>query len=109
LRALEQKDWPIAAIAFERAIKRDPKSAHAYNMLGYAYRRQNRMNESFAAYNKALELDPDHRGAHEYIGVAYLKAKQPEKARDHLARLERICGKNCEEYRDLAKAIADYK
>lgn len=108
-KAVEQKDWPIAVAAFERAVKREPNSADAYNMLGYAYRWQNRMNESFAAYGKALALDPSHKGAHEYIGVAYLTAKQPDKAKDHLARLEKICGKNCEEYKDLAKAIADYK
>ena len=108
-KAVEKKDWPIAVAAFERAVKRDPRSADAYNMLGYAYRWQNKMNESFAAYGKALELDPGHKSAHEYIGVAYLKAKQPDKAKDHLARLEKICGKNCEEYKDLAKAIADYR
>ena len=108
-KAVEAKDWPIAAAAFERAVKRDPKSADAYNMLGYAYRWQNRMDESFAAYKQALVLDPSHRGAHEYIGVAYLKVKQPEKAKEHLARLEKICGKSCDEYKDLAKAIADYK
>jgi tetratricopeptide (TPR) repeat protein len=108
-KAVEAKDWPIAVVAFERAVKRDPKSADAYNMLGYAYRWQNRMDESFAAYRKALQLDPNHKGAHEYIGVAYLKVKQPGKAKEHLARLEQICGKNCEEYNDLAKAIADYK
>ena len=108
-KAVEQKDWPVAVAAFERAIKREPQNADAHNMLGYAYRWTNRMNESFAAYGKALELDPSHRGAHEYIGEAYLKAKQPDKAKDHLARLERICGTSCEEYKDLAKAIADYK
>jgi len=31
------------------------------------------------------------------------------KAREHLAALERICGKQCDEYRDLAKAIATAK
>ena len=108
-KAVEAKDWPIAVAAFERAVKRDPKSADAYNMLGYAYRWQNRMDESFAAYRQALTLDPAHRGAHEYIGVAYLKVRQPEKAREHLAALDRICGKSCEEYQDLAKAIAAYR
>jgi cytochrome c-type biogenesis protein CcmH/NrfG len=108
-KAVEAKDWPVAVAAFERAVKREPKNADAYNMLGYAYRWQYRMSESFAAYNQALALDPNHRGAHEYIGVAYLKAKQPEKAKEHLAKLEAICGKGCEEYQDLAKAIADYR
>src|SRR5690349_14442368 len=77
-KAVEARDWPVAVAAFERAVKRDPKSADAYNMLGYAYRWQNRMDESFAAYKQALDLDPGHRGAHEYIGVAYLKVRQPE-------------------------------
>jgi cytochrome c-type biogenesis protein CcmH/NrfG len=108
-KAVELKDWPVAVAAFERAVKRDPKSADAYNMLGYSYRWQNRMDESFAAYNQALALDPNHKGAHEYIGVAYLKAKQPDKAKAHLEQLDKICGKNCEEYKDLAKAIAEYK
>jgi predicted Zn-dependent protease len=63
----------------------------------------------FVNYGKALALDPNHRGANEYIGVAYLKVKQPAKAQEHLARLEKICGKSCDEYKDLAKAIAEYK
>ena len=28
--------------------------------------------------------------------------------RQHLAELEKLCGKGCEEYKDLAKAIANY-
>jgi hypothetical protein len=40
-----------------------------------------------------LRIDPNHKGAHEYIGQAYLKAGQPDKAAEHLARLEQICGK----------------
>ena len=31
-----------------------------------------------------------------------------KKLQEHLAALEKICGKSCEEYRDLAKAIANY-
>ena len=108
-KAVEQKDWPVAVAAFQRAVKSDPKSADAHNMLGYSYRWMDRMDESFAEYKQALSIDPKHKGAHEYIGVAYLKVKQPDKAREHLAELDKICGKSCEEYKDLAKAIADYK
>jgi hypothetical protein len=36
--------------------------------------------------------------------------KRPEEAQKHLTQLEAICGnKTCEEYADLAKAMADYK
>ena len=35
--------------------------------------------------------------------------KKPAEAQKHLAQLEILCGnKTCEEYADLAKAIADY-
>jgi len=37
-----------------------------------------------------------------------LKAGQPDKAAEHLVRLEKICGKGCEEYQDLSKAIAAF-
>lgn len=51
-----------------------------------------------------------HRGAHEYIGEAYLMDNKPEEAKRHLAELEKICGnRTCEEYADLAKAIAEFK
>ena len=33
----------------------------------------------------------------------------PAMAEEHLAALEKICGKNCEEYKDLAREIAEYK
>jgi hypothetical protein len=57
-----------------------------------------------------LQLDPKHKGAHEYIGEAYLMDKKPAEAEKHLASLEQICGnKTCEEYVDLAAAIAKYK
>lgn len=108
-KAVAAKDWNGAVAAFDKVVKRDPKNADAFNMLGYSYRWLGKMDESFANYEKALALEPNHRGAHEYVGVAYLKVKQPAKAQEHLAKLEKICGKNCEEYKDLAKAIADYK
>lgn len=107
--AIGAKNWNAALIAFERVVKREPKNADAFNYLGYANRWLGKMDESFANYNKALALDPNHRGANEYIGIAWLRVKQPAKAQEHLARLEKICGKGCDEYKDLAKAIADYK
>ena len=94
--------------ASKKVVAADPESADAHNYLGYAYRWTGKMDDSFKHYNIALKLSPNHRGAHEYIGMAYLKVHQPEKAKEHLARLEKICGKKCEEYDDLAKAIASY-
>lgn len=106
---IEKKDWPAAVTELERLAKRDRADADVQNLLGYSLRNSGQIDKAFVAYNNALRLDPKHKGAHEYIGIAYLLSKQPDKAKDHLAALKSICGENCEETQDLAKAIAAYK
>jgi len=87
----------------------EPTNADAQNLLGYAYRNQRKYDLAFVHYKEALRLDPKHRGANEYIGEAYVLVGDKAKAQEHLAALERICGKGCEEYQDLARAIAQAK
>ena len=106
---IAKKDWTGAVATLEPYTKANAKSADGFNLLGYSYRNLKRYDESFAAYKQALTLDPKHRGAHEYIGVAYVQTKQIDKAREHLAALEKICGQRCEEYQDLKKAIGAAK
>lgn len=107
--AVESGNWKAAVEAFSRAARTDPHNADVQNYLGYSYRQMDRMEEAFRHYNEALRLEPSHRGANEYIGWAYLRVKQLAKAEEHLARLERICGKDCEEVGKLSKGIAEYK
>jgi cytochrome c-type biogenesis protein CcmH/NrfG len=99
------KDWPAAATTLEAFVKSNPKNADGFNLLGYSYRNLKKYDESFAAYRQALTLDPKHRGAHEYIGIAYVQTGQLDKAREHLASLDKLCPFSCEEYRDLKKAV----
>lgn len=106
--AIKRKDWKSAIEALNKSVKRAPDNPDTHTYLGYSYRHLGDLENSFAHYHQALKLDPKHRGAHEYIGQAYLKAGQPDKAAEHLATLEKICGKGCEEYQDLANAIARY-
>lgn len=106
---IAKKDWSAAITELERLSKRDRTDADVQNLLGYSYRNAGQVDKAFTAYHNALRLDPNHKGAHEYIGIAYLLSKQPDKAKEHLARLKVICGgETCEEYQDLAKAIAAY-
>ncbi len=107
-KAVQRKDWKGAVESLNKALTRLPENADLHNLLGYAYRHLNDLDNSFTHYREALRIDPKHSGAHEYIGQAYLKAGQPDKAAEHLAELEKICGSRCEEYRDLAKAIANF-
>ena len=109
-KAVEEKQWTVAADYFRRATLQDPKNADAWNMLGYSSRWAGKYPDAFDAYGRALALEPFHRGANSYLGVAYVKTNDLVKARAQLAKLENICGnKDCDEYKALDKAIAEYK
>src|SRR5262245_20749374 len=107
-QGVEPKDWASAVASFRKVVAAEPYNADGYNMLGFSLRWMGKMDEAFAAYDRALKLNPKHMGALEYSGVAYLKADEPDKANAQLTKLEKVAGKNSEEYRDLAKAIGDY-
>ncbi len=106
---IAKKDWAAAVKTLEPYTKANAKSADGFNLLGYSYRNLKRYDESLVAYKQALTLDPNHKGAHEYIGLAYIQMRQPAKAGEHLAALDKICKFSCEEYRDLKKALEAYK
>ncbi len=109
--AIKSEDWVVAVAALERTAAKHRDSADVFNLLGYAYRKQRNLEHAFANYHRALALDPSHRGTHEYIGEAYLMAGNLVQAVEHLAILERLCRAptHCEEYHDLARAIAAYR
>jgi Flp pilus assembly protein TadD len=108
-KAIDAQNWALALDLFNRAVARDQGNADIHNYLGYAYRKTGNLDSAFKSYAEALRLDPKHKGAHEYIGEAYLMANNVAKAEEHLATLDKICFFSCEEYRDLKKAIEDYK
>jgi Flp pilus assembly protein TadD len=109
---IDAKEWSKAMFELNEAVRDEPRNADVHNLLGYTYRKRATpdLAKAFEHYNTALKINPKHKGAHEYIGEAYLMDKKPAEAEKHLAQLEVLCGnKTCEEYADLAKAIADYK
>jgi Flp pilus assembly protein TadD len=111
-QAVDRNNWSAAMRELNVALREEPQNADVHNLLGYTYRKRSApdMVKAFEHYNMALKFNPQHKGAHEYIGEAYLIDKRPAEAERHLAELEKICGsRDCEEYRDLAKAIADFK
>ena len=107
--AIKAGDFPKAIGLLKQHVAEKPNDANGWNWLGYASRKSGDLDGAFAHYRKALALDPKHRGAHEYIGEAYLMAKEPARAEEHLKILDRLCRLPCEEYRDLKKAIANYR
>ena len=107
--AIKNSNWKVAIDHLQRAAGRDAKNADARNLLGYSYRKSGNLDLAFKHYNEALKLEPDHKGTHEYIGEAYLISGNLAKAEEHLKALDRICFFSCEEFRDLRRAVEDYK
>jgi tetratricopeptide (TPR) repeat protein len=95
----------------QEALGANSRNADYHSLYAYSLRRSGsgEMDQVFKHYNEALRLDPKHKGAHEYIGEAYLMVNDLPKAEAHLAQLDKLCFFSCEEYRDLKKAIEDYK
>ena len=81
------------------------KDAMTLTMIGYATRKLGRTEEGIAIYHQALALDPDNLNTHEYLGEGYLAAGRIDLAELQLDVLQRLCGVDCEQYRDLNKAI----
>ena len=86
-----------------------PQNADIQNYLGFVSRKMDQLGKSDAYYKKALQINPMHKGALEYQGELFLQYKNVEKAKANLKLLERICGVNCEEYKELKKAIESFK
>jgi Flp pilus assembly protein TadD len=108
-RATEKRDWKEAVARFGKALLRDPDNADLHNHLGYAHRNLKQFDLAFTHYERALAISPRHRGAHEYIGEAYLMTGNLPGAEKHLAALRDICLLQCEELKDLERAIAEYR
>jgi Flp pilus assembly protein TadD len=106
---IAQKNWQGAIDELKKV--NDPSSADWNNLMGYSLRKADPANlgEAEKFYDEALRIDPKHRGALEYSGELYLQTGDLSKAEQRLAALDKACTFGCEEYRDLKKAIAQYK
>jgi hypothetical protein len=105
-KLIAHDDWAAAIKMLHAITAAEPRSADAFNLLGYSLRRDGQMVAAEAAYHRALTIDPHHLGANEYLGELYVLTGRMDKAKTQLATIKQLCGNaSCEEYRDLAKVI----
>ncbi len=109
--AMAEGDWVGVQGFLKDALQENPNNADYHNLYAYALRKGPNpdMTVVLAEYAEALRLDPRHRGAHEYMGEAYLQLKNPAKAKELLASLDRLCFFGCKEYTELKAAIEKYE
>lgn len=103
--ALERNQWEWALRLLDQATHKNPTSADAHNLKGFAARQLGRLDVSLQHYERALSIDPDHKRAHEYLGQLYITMGKPEEALRLLARLDTLCPRGCPERDDLAQAL----
>ncbi len=95
-------DWALDVLALVQN-QNDPR---VLNYVGYSHRKAGRLEIGINYYRKALAINPNFVLAREYLGEGYVAAGRVDLARIELAEIEKRCGLGCEEYKDLAAAIA---
>ena len=85
----------------------NPNTPSALNCRGYATRKLGRTEEGIGYYLKAVALDPAYPLVREYLGEAYVIEGRFDLAREQLAAIEGICGKDCQYYGQLEKALEE--
>jgi tetratricopeptide (TPR) repeat protein len=67
----EHEQYDLALVEYNKAVKKDPKFAFAWDNMGICYRKLKRYKEAINCYKKSLELDPKGNNPLMNMGVAY--------------------------------------
>jgi tetratricopeptide (TPR) repeat protein len=85
---------------------RNKDDARVLTYIGYATRKLGNVDAAMGYYARALEIDANYTVARAYLGEAHLQRGERQKATDQLAEISARCGTTCEEYKELATALA---
>jgi tetratricopeptide (TPR) repeat protein len=79
-RLLREGDHGRAIGKLERASRRLPQDARAWNYLGLAYHKAGRLNEALDAYGRSVALDPEAGAVRFNLGCLYVERGENEPA-----------------------------
>lgn len=94
-----------ATDALESALAIDPRNRKAYLALADIATQQGLNGKAVRLYREALLIEPNDVAALAAQGHALVKKGAVAKARENLARLQRVCVRTCPEQAILASAI----
>jgi len=89
-RLLQEGRADDARNAALEELRRNPRSAEAYDLLGILYTRQKDFEKAVAAFRRALDLDPRSTAAHNNLGSCYLEQQKYELARSEFETTLRL-------------------
>jgi tetratricopeptide (TPR) repeat protein len=97
-------DYDSALVLF--AAIRDKADSDILTMIGYAKRKSGAVEEGIGYYHRALALDPTNVNTREYLGEGYVALGRLDLAQAELDQIASLCGETCDQYLDLAAAMA---
>lgn len=84
----------------------DQAAPRIQTYIGFATRKLGNFEQAMTHYARALAADPNYTIARAYLGEALLQRGEKDKAVEQLGEIARRCGVTCDEYKELADALA---
>ena len=95
-----------AADLLETALAVDPRNRSAFVDLARIAKQQKLFGKAIRLANEALQLEPNDLDAIEIQGEAMVELGAIPRARENLAKLQRLCSNDCRQVAELYAAIS---
>ena len=92
--------------ALETALAIDPRNRAAFVTMARVAMKQKLYGQAIRLTNKALNLEPTDKDALAVQGTAMVELGASARARDVLAKLQKLCTQGCPQAAELSGAIA---
>jgi Tfp pilus assembly protein PilF len=104
--ALAAGNYAAADDALETALALDPRNRGAFTSMAKVAIKQRLFGQAIRLTGKALALEPSDRDALALQGEAMVDAGAVPRAKDTLAKLQKLCAGPCPQVTALSAAIA---
>lgn len=99
-------DYRTALHYLNQAANKDDPRVLTY--IGFATRKLGDWQTARTYYDRALSIDANYTIARAYLGEAYLQQGDRTSALQELDEIATRCGVTCDEYKELAEAVAKH-
>jgi tetratricopeptide (TPR) repeat protein len=90
----------------ETAVAVDPRNRSAFVDLARVAKQQKLFGKAIRLANEALQLEPNDLDAIEVQGEAMVELGALPRAKENLAKLQKLCSVNCKQVAQLSTAIS---
>ena len=104
--ALAAGNLVAADDALETALAVDPRNRAAFTAMARVANKQKLFGQAIRLTNRALALEPNDRDALAVQGEAMVEAGAVARAKDNLAKLQKLCATGCPQVAILSASIS---